>query len=62
MNLVKHWYCSREARSGEPLIVLETVDGRELAFMLPSVAAEQLGLALVQQGQNAAPAHGALVH
>lgn len=62
MNLIKSWYCSREVHSGEPMMVLKTVDGRELAFMLPSVAAEQLGRALLEQGQKAAPHPGALVH
>jgi len=62
MNLVESWYCSTEDGSGEPLIVLRTLDGRELSFMLPSLAAEQLGRALVQQGRLAAPPPGTLLN
>jgi hypothetical protein len=55
MNLVQSWRCSREEQSGEPVLMLRTLDGREIAFMLPSVAAEELGRALVEQAREAAP-------
>lgn len=56
MNLVESWRCSREAVSGEPILILRTLDGREISFMLPAIAAQQLGRALVQQGRLTAPA------
>jgi hypothetical protein len=56
MNLVHSWSCTRETKSGEPVLVLRTLDGREIVFMLPSIAAEQLGRALVAQGRATAPA------
>jgi hypothetical protein len=62
MNLVESWSCSREALSGEPVIVLRTHDGRELRFMLPSIAAEELGLALVEHGRRTAPSPAQRLH
>ena len=62
MNLVQSWTCGRETSSGEPMLVLKTLDGRELAFMLPALAAEELGRALIAEGREALPAAGVLLH
>jgi hypothetical protein len=55
MDLVRSWYCTQEARLGEPVLVLRTLDGREMAFMLPMASAERLGLALLAESRQAAP-------
>ena len=55
MDLLHSWRCSREPRSGEPVLVLRTLDGREVTLMLPSLTAEALGRALMAEGRAAAP-------
>jgi hypothetical protein len=55
MKFLQSWHCTHEARLGEPMLVLRTTEGQELVVMLPAAAAEQLGLALVAEGRQAAP-------
>jgi hypothetical protein len=60
MNMVASWRCTREAQLEEPVLVLRTTDGREMRFMLPAAAAEEMGAALMAQGRRTArvgPAH-----
>lgn len=60
MNLVERWECTRERELQEPLLVFHTLEGHELAFLLPAAAAEELGRALMAQARRtgrAGPAH-----
>jgi hypothetical protein len=60
MNLVQSWECTRERELHEPLLVFRTVEGRLLEFLLPAAAAEELGLALLEQARRTGrtgPAH-----
>jgi hypothetical protein len=55
MNMIENWQCTQDGRLREPLLLIRTTEGRELAFMLPAIAAEQLGLALLAQARQTAP-------
>lgn len=54
MNMIESWRCTSEADLGEPLLVLRTMDGQEMTFMLPAAAAEALGQALLTKGRESA--------
>jgi hypothetical protein len=55
MILVESWRCTRDRDLQEPILVVRTLDGEELQFMMPGRAAEAMGLALIEQGRQALP-------
>jgi hypothetical protein len=60
MDFVQSWECTHERQLHEPLLVFHTVEGRQLRFLLPAAAAEELGRALLEQARRtgrSGPAH-----
>lgn len=55
MNLVASWRCTNATLLSEPVLTLKTLDGRELTFMLPAMAAKQMGEALIAHSERSAP-------
>lgn len=55
MLMVESWRCTTDGELLEPVLVVRTLDGEELRLMMPAIAAEAMGQALMAQGRQARP-------